>query len=260
MRFARLFSITFIAGLVLSVGCSKSEDSAGSTESSGEAGAVAESGGEEATAEVAAEDVKKVPTASLPPTQGTSPSLDGGRLKVPLLASWTIPPRKSEWLFRLQRDRKTPYPQILVTVDESFTPQDEKLNKDNVGAFVAAWQKHLDKAHDAKSFGERVSPVRIGKKYGAECLIHGHAGNASLEQLMVTVVGAGRVYTLELRAQRGTLEDYRMDFYAVVAGTIFEVPAASPDSAEATKEDPAKEADETPKEPEKAAETDAKKS
>jgi hypothetical protein len=119
MRFARLFPIALVAGLCLFLGCSKSDDSAPSTDSTGELGAVAESGGEEA-AEVAAEDVKKVPTDTLPPTQGTSPTLDGGRLKIPLLASWTIPPRKSEWLFRLQRDRKTPYPQILVTVDESF--------------------------------------------------------------------------------------------------------------------------------------------
>jgi hypothetical protein len=255
MRFARLFPLTVVAGFALFVGCSNSEDSGAASESTGDAGAALDESGGEA---VAAEDVKKVPTASLPPTKGVSPSLDGGRLQVPMLSSWTIPPRKSEWLFRLQRDRKTAYPQILVTVDESFEPQDEKLNKTNVGAFVAAWQKHLDKTHKEKSFGERVSPVRIGKRYGAECLIHGHAGNASLEQLMVTMVGAGRVYTLELRAQRGTLEDYRMDFYAVVAGTIIEAPAETPGDLEPAKEDAAKDATEKPKEADKAAETDAK--
>jgi hypothetical protein len=259
MRFARLFPLSLVAGFVLSVGCSKNEDPAASSESTGQAETVAvESSSEAATAEVAAEDVKKVPSASLPPTQGVSPAVDGGRLQIPLLSSWTVPPRTSEWLFRLQRDRKTAYPQILVTVDESFEPQVEKLNKTNVGEFVPVWQKHLDKTHDAKSFGEPVSAVRIGKRHGVECLIHSVAGKMSLEQLMVTMIGAGRVYTLELRAQRGTLEDYRMDFYAVVAGTTIELPAENPAGFGPMKEDPAEEAAEESEDAAPAAETDKK--
>jgi hypothetical protein len=208
-------------------------ETAGSTKNAGEAGA--ESGsdpGGTSTPGPAAADFRKVQTAGLPATQGVSPKLDGGRLQLPLLASWIVPPRSSKWLFRLQRDRRTAYPQILVTVEEAFSPQVEKLNENNVADFIPVWQQHLEKTHDAKSFGEPVSAVRIGKLLGAECLIHAAAGKSSLDRLMVATIGAGRVYVLELRVQRGTLEDYRMDFYAVVAGTIIEPPTTTPGGLE----------------------------
>lgn len=229
MRFASFFRLLILSGLACFWGCSGGEESTSDAEpgAASTAGETTDEPGSE-PAEAVADDVKKVASKDLPPTEGFSPLVDKGRLQVPLLPKWSVPPRKSEWLFRLQRDRKTAYPQILVTVDEGFAPQEERLIKSNVAEFVPVWQKHLDKSHTAKAFGERVSPVRIGKRYAVECLLHSIAGKISLEQLQVTLIGAGRVYTFELRAQSGTLEEYRMDFYAVVAGCKIEAPATEP--------------------------------
>lgn len=176
--------------------------------------------------EPAKPSITKIDLKTLDPNKGFSPPLDEGRIQVPVLADWIVPPRSSQWLFRFQRDKKTAYPQIFITVDANAPAEVEPLTKKNVIDFTAQWQQELDKSHDAGSFGQQATPIQLGDRYAAECLIYVASSESKQEQMLLKLIENNRIYTLELRALRGTLEGYRSSLYAVAAG-LKPMPAAN---------------------------------
>ena len=234
MRNAYWVLLSFLsASAITCLGCSGGEEPAAPAQGKDSKAASADTAQADSgtsktePAKSAKPQIKQIDLKDLPPTKGLSPPVDDGRLQVPILADWSVPPRSTQWVFRLQRDKKAAYPQIFVTVDAEAAADAEQLTKKNVAAFAADWQKQMEKKVDPNSFGEQATPIQLGDKYAAECVIYAASAKTKQEQLFIKRIENGRIYTLELRALRGTLEGYRTGLYAMAAGLKASAPLES---------------------------------
>ena len=147
------------------------------------------------------------------------PPLDADRIEVSPPKGWHTPSRSSEWIVRFTVSRKLSYPSIIITAEDF-----EKIfnvSKDNVDEFAQQIALGLEQDPKVAKLADPVTPVEIGTLVGVTHRRRAKIKKSIIERQFVETVVAGRKYTLELRARKGTLDEYRPHLLAVANGIKF---------------------------------------
>ncbi len=144
--------------------------------------------------------------------------LDDDRIEMAPPENWIVPSRKTGWVIRFKESDTHSYPRIYVTA-ESYEDLID-VSASNVDEFARQISVALAEDPRVSKLTEPVTPVEIGELAG---VTHGRRAkdpkkNVVVERVFIETVLAGRKYTLELQALRGTLRKYRAYLHAVAAG------------------------------------------
>ena len=158
---------------------------------------------------------KPVELGKLPNLGDSIGPLDNGRIMAAPPENWTVPSRKTGFVVRFVESDRLMYPKIHVTA----TDYENTINVDEFARQVA---DALQEDEKVTKLTEPVTPVEIGRLVGVT-----HARRAKdpkgrvVERAFIETVVAGRKYTVELQARRGTLRTYRPHLHAVAGGIEF---------------------------------------
>ncbi len=160
---------------------------------------------------------------------GYLPPLDEGRLRVAPPAGWRVRPRSNKYLVRFVFDptRRSPLPQITITVEKAAFDEPYDLDKDTLLEFQDLVAEQMSPA-ERKSLLEPIKAMILGN---VPCLRYVVAkgfqrGNKRIqgESQIIKTLHAGRIYTVTLDVYRGTLIANKNYAYVVVAGMEFLTP------------------------------------
>jgi hypothetical protein len=166
-----------------------------------------------APAKPAAPTITSIPADDLPKMGALVGPLDDGHLEVPVPDGWYVPPRDSKYLFRMAREQNVAYPTIIVEGGEKEAADPDSLGKENVLEYAKSLQADLAGAGEPPE----VRALNIDGVYAVAYDKGAKAGGTSLNRQFLITIQQGRKYTVELRAFRGTLKDYRGKAYGVAA-------------------------------------------
>jgi len=188
--------------------------------------AVAEEGGEtepaeEMADEPAAEGDDTVAQADAdgdwPLPAGVDPDTptiaDGERIAVFAPKEWARAAQSKDQLVKFTPSRRKTYPSIVVLASD--VPGDfEEVDPDDQKKFVAAVAASLAKTYTKNGKStllKKPAPVRLGEHLGATwsapATVKVDGVPESIDRISYAVVIAGRMYTVEVRAPKGKLEE-----------------------------------------------------
>ena len=189
--------------------------------------------------------VKSAAGEKLPPVDvETALAVDVGKIAVASPTGWTRLPRSKDCLVKYQPGPKKSYPKILVTAadaPEGFAEVTAENQKDFAAGIGAGLEQSLGKSKPLK----KAAPVKIGPHLGATWGIPGSVkvdGIAEpIERWSYAVVIGGRMYTVEVRAPKGKVDDAAKVAAKAVAAALAPPQADTP-AEEAAAEAPTGEA------------------
>lgn len=159
--------------------------------------------------------------------------LDGGRVEVSSPLGWTRSPRSQNYLVRYQPGPRKSYPSIVVTVE----PAPEGLveitaaNQPDLVAAIGSKLAATFPAGGAVKLIKKPAAATFGPHRGVAWAMPGTAkvGGLSepIERFASGVVLGGRLYTVEVRAPKGKVDDDAKAAAKAVAATLFR-PAGAP--------------------------------
>ena len=181
----------------------------------------------------------------LPPVDlETALAVDDGRIAVASPTGWTRLPRTKDCLVKYQPGPKKSYPKILVTAADApdgFAEVTAENQKDFAAGIGAGLEQSLGKSKPLK----KAAPVKVGPHLGATWGIPGSVkvdGIAEpIERWSYAVVIRGRMYTVEVRAPKGKVDEAAKVAAKAVAAALAPPQADTP-AETAAEESPSGEA------------------
>lgn len=179
---------------------------------------------------------EKLPAVDL----DTAVTVDEGRIAVASPTGWTRLPRTQDCLVKYQPGPRKTYPKILVTAEAA--PVDfTEVTADNHRAFAAGIAEGVAAALGKAKPLRRATAVKVGPHLGAFWGIPGSAKvdglSEPIERWSYAVVIGGRMYTVEVRAPKGKIDDAARAAARAVAAAL-----APPSATTAADEAPGDEA------------------
>ncbi|MFT5524244.1 MAG: hypothetical protein ACI9HK_002195 [Pirellulaceae bacterium] len=220
ITFTTIFTLSalFMTSLCMS-GCGGEQPNAGNRGTPSENGGSNPSGdGDSATGvfTVASSDIPKF-------SHYLGTALDGGRVRVAAPDQWNISPRGSQYLAMFKKSKSLSFPRILVRGKDSSASEFGVVTKDNVDSFATRMQKELEGA----KLKSPVRPAVIGERAGVIFTKLAKHKDSTVELVVFASVHSGRLYEVELTANKGMTSASRPSFYSVVAALDF-VSSGSP--------------------------------
>ena len=146
--------------------------------------------------------------------------LDDERIVIAPPAGWHIPPRDSQWIVRFKSSPKLRYPTIMLTAEDYEDVFN--VSKDNVDEFAEQISALLQQDEKTARLADEITPVQVKRFVGITYRRRARIQKKKIiERVFVETVVAGRKYTLELRASKGTGERFRPYLFAVAGGIQF---------------------------------------
>jgi len=143
----------------------------------------------------------------------TAIAIDAGKITVASPVGWTRSPKSKDYLVRYQPGAKKTFPSIVVTAADALAGFTE-ITAENQPQFVEAIATDLAATYskDGKSsLLKKPVAVSLGSHLGASWSAPGMAKVGGLaekiDRLLYAVVIGGRMYTVEVRAPKGKLDD-----------------------------------------------------
>ncbi len=171
--------------------------------------------------------------------------LDDGRIVVAPPAGWHIPSRDSKWIVRFKASSKLRYPTIMLTAEDYEDVFN--VSNDNVDEFAEQVSALLEQDGKTARLADEITPVEVKRFVGITYRRQGRVNKTKvIERVFAETVVAGRKYTLELRASKGTHDRFRPYLFAVAGGIQFLQAEAPPAQPQPEEKPPAKP---TPKKP-----------
>lgn len=167
------------------------------------------------------------------------PPLDRDRIEVAPPKGWHLPPRSSKYLLRVQKSRRSNYPNIVITAEDYQGEGVVTVSQDNVDKFADQRAAALEKSKSALRLAEigEFAGIAYGKRVKVRTPV-----SVILDVACLETVVAGRKYCIELRSEEGSLEKDRPSLFALVGGIKFlsREPKEAPgrESGEPVKEKP----------------------
>ncbi|MEI8070307.1 MAG: hypothetical protein WCI09_01835 [Planctomycetota bacterium] len=143
----------------------------------------------------------------------TAIAIDAGRITVASPVGWTRSPKSKDYLVRYQPGAKKTFPSIVVTADDALAGFTE-ITTENQPQFVEAIATDLAATFSKEgksSLLKKPTAVSLGSHLGVSWAAPGTAKvgglSENLDRLLYAVVIGGRLYTVEVRAPKGKLDD-----------------------------------------------------
>ncbi len=169
--------------------------------------------------------------------------LDDGRIVVAPPAGWHIPSRDSKWIVRFKSSPKLRYPTIMLTAEDYEDVFN--VSKDNVDEFAEQVSALLEQDGKTARLADEITPVEVKRFVGITYRRRARVKKKIIERVFAETVVAGRKYTLELRALKGTDERFRPYLFAVAGGIQFLQAEAPPTQPPPKKPKPKKPAEDS---------------
>lgn len=167
----------------------------------------------------------------------TALAVDEGRIAVASPTGWMRLPRTKDCLVKYQPGPKKTYPKILVTA-ETAPAEFTEVTADNHQAFAAGIAEGLAAALGKAKPLKKAAAVKVGPHLGVFWGIPGSAKvdgiSEPIERWSYAVVIGERMYTVEVRAPKGKIDDAAKAAAKAVAAAL-----APPSATTATDEAPA---------------------
>lgn len=189
--------------------------------------AVAEEG-DDAKEEPAAEEMADEPAADEPAVaradgdewplpEGVDPDTptitDGERIAVFAPKEWARAAQSKDQLVKFTPSRRKTYPSIVVLAGD-VPGGFEEVDPDDQKKFVAAVAASLAKTYSKNgksTLAKKPAPIRLGEHLGATwsapATVKVDGVPESIDRVSYAIVIAGRMYTVEVRAPKGKLEE-----------------------------------------------------
>ena len=163
--------------------------------------------------------IRIVDTRQLPRLDDPIRPLDDGRFKISPPEGWYVLWRSRKWMVQFKMSRAVSYPRIGVTAEDYENIFN--VSQDNAGEFAEQIATALQQSGEAARLVEAVAPIKIGPFVGVTYQRRAKVGKNFVDRLFVETVVAGRKYSIELWALRGTLKKFRPYLMATAAGIDF---------------------------------------
>ena len=181
----------------------------------------------------------------------TAMVVDDGKIEVCSPAGWSRAAQSKDYLVKYVPSRRKTFPSIVVLGSDA--PEDmAEVDADTQKEFVSVVAKSLAGTYskDGKStLVKKPAPVRLGEHFGvaysAPATVKVDGVRESIDRMSYALVLGGRMYTVEVRAPKGKLDDEGRAAARAVAAAIG--PPAAEKPADEPKPEPAAEPDPEPK-------------
>jgi hypothetical protein len=138
---------------------------------------------------------------------------DGDRIAVFAPKEWARAAQSKDQLVKFTPSRRKTYPSIVVLASD--VPGDfEEVDPDDQKKFVAAVAASLAKTYTKNGKStllKKPAPIRLGEHLGATwsapATVKVDGVPESIDRISYAIVIAGRMYTVEVRAPKGKLEE-----------------------------------------------------
>lgn len=177
----------------------------------------------------------------------TAMVVDGGKIEVSSPAGWSRAAQSKDYLVKYVPSRRKTFPSIVVLGSDA--PEDmAEVDADTQKEFVSVVAKSLAGTYskDGKStLVKKPAPVKLGPHFGvawsAPATVKVDGVRESIDRMSYALVLGGRMYTVEVRAPKGKLDDEGRAAAKSVAAAI------GPPSAEKPADEPKPEPTDEPK-------------
>ena len=177
----------------------------------------------------------------------TAMVVDGGKIEVCSPAGWSRAAQSKDYLVKYVPSRRKTFPSIVVLGDDA--PEDmAEVDADTQKEFVSVVAKSLAGTYskDGKStLVKKPAPVKLGPHFGvawsAPATVKVDGVRESIDRMSYALVLGGRMYTVEVRAPKGKLDDEGRAAAKSVAAAI------GPPSADKPADEPKPEPTDEPK-------------
>jgi hypothetical protein len=175
----------------------------------------------------------------------TAIAVDDGKVEVCSPVGWTRGPQSKSYLVKYIPSRKKTYPSIVVMAadaPEGIAEVDGGSQKDFVAAIAASLAGTFSK-NGKSTLLKKPAAARLGPHFGATwaapATINVDGVRETIDRSSYAVIIDGRMYTVEVRAPKGKLDDEGRAAARAVAAAL--APPAGEEAAPAAEEAPAAE-------------------
>jgi hypothetical protein len=167
----------------------------------------------------------------------TAITVDEDRLEVCSPTGWTRGPQSKDYLVKYIPGRKKTYPSIVVMAADApndIAEVDAASHKDLVAAIAASLAETYSK-NGKSTLLKKPAAVRLGPHFGvtwaapATTTVDGM--KESIDRTSYAVVFGGRMYSVEIRAPKGKLDNESRAVARAVAAALAPPPAAEEEPA-----------------------------